>query len=194
MPTNRASKTLKRKKKKASKARETVSKEAKILNSATAEELQSVKRLMSMAEAEGHKLTKAKALFHLRQQRKENDINFKQLGYERATSSDGYAQFTRLPHQDESKGTDREEFRENLKARLVRRLEKQSFDELTVGGSKLRFDMALAIDGYPFEIPEGENHADYEPLLTSDEYMSGYYDEVINEVFEEAQKIKIVFQ
>lgn len=189
MSSKRASKTLKRKRKKASKAQVNVNKETAILSSATKEELQSVKRLMAMAEAEGYKLTKGKALFHLRQQRKENDINFKQLGYERTTSSDGFAQFTRLPHQVDSMSTDKEEFRCNLTRRLARRLEKQSFDELTVGGSKLQFDMALAIDGYAFEIPEDESPADYEPLLTTDEYMSGYYDEVIHEVFKEAQNI-----
>lgn len=78
-------------------------------------------------------------------------------------------------------------FKSSLEARLAKRLMETTFEELTVGGSKLRFEMALAIDGYPFELPDGANADDYCSLLTNDQYMSGYYDEVINEVFWEAQ-------
>ncbi len=77
-------------------------------------------------------------------------------------------------------------FRNKLKARLRKRLKTQSFDEMTVRGSKMRFDMALAINGYPFEIPRGADEKDYESLLTDDQYQSGEYDDVIDEVFKEA--------
>lgn len=80
----------------------------------------------------------------------------------------------------------KDQFKNKLKSRLKKRLKTQSFDEMTVGGSKMRFDMALAIDGYPFEVPEGENEKDYQALLTQDQYLSGEYDDVINEVFSEA--------
>ena len=79
------------------------------------------------------------------------------------------------------------EFRAALETRLVKRLTETTFDELTVGGSKMRFDMALAIDAYPFELPDGANADDYCALLTHEQYMSGYYDGVIEEVFWQAQ-------
>lgn len=80
-----------------------------------------------------------------------------------------------------------EAFKSALEARLAKRLTETTFEELTVGGSKLRFDMAMAIDGYPFVLPEGAKEEDYCPLLTNDQYMSGYYDDVISEVFWKAQ-------
>lgn len=84
---------------------------------------------------------------------------------------------------------DKHKFKSALEARLAKRLENQTFDEMTVGGSKLRFDMAMAIDGYPFELPDGANQADYKSLMTSEEYMSGRYDDVIDAVFEVALRL-----
>lgn len=81
----------------------------------------------------------------------------------------------------------KDQFKNKLKARLKNRLKNQTFDQITVGGSKMRFDMALAIDGYPFELPEGADERDYQPLLSNEQYMSGEYDDVINEVFIEAR-------
>ena len=187
MSSNRAAKELKRKRKKMSQAKEAAVKDNQLLRSATEEELRTVNWLMISAEEDGVKLTKAKALFHIRQQRKTNDLEFGAQGYERTLNKDGIAKFSRR-NDDAGFSTDKEEFRDKLKARLNRRLETQSFDELTVGGSKLRFDMALAIDEYPFEIPAGEDESDYEALLTNQEYMSGTYDDVIDEVFAEAQQ------
>lgn len=80
----------------------------------------------------------------------------------------------------------KEKFREILKQRLAKRLQTQSFDELTVHGSQMRFEMALAINGYPFELPKGANKKDYESILTDEQYQSGEFDDVIDEVFLEA--------
>lgn len=82
----------------------------------------------------------------------------------------------------------KEKFKIELKKRLSKRLKSQSFDEMTVGGSKMRFEMELAINEYPFEIPEGESEKDYESLLTEEQYMSGDFDKIIDEVFSEALK------
>ena len=81
----------------------------------------------------------------------------------------------------------KEKFKIDLKERLSKRLESQSFDEMTVGGSKMRFEMELAINEYPFEIPEGASEEDYESLLTEQQYMSGDFDKIIDEVFSEAR-------
>lgn len=74
-------------------------------------------------------------------------------------------------------------FKEALEERLEKRLQSQSFDELTCGGSRIRFDMELAISDYPFELPEGALEEDYEPLLSIDSHMSEMFDDVIDEVF-----------
>lgn len=60
---------------------------------------------------------------------------------------------------------------DKLKARLERYLRETTFDDLTVSGSKFRFEMALAITS-------GQGNA-YEPLLTVDQYLSGVYEVVI---------------
>lgn len=80
----------------------------------------------------------------------------------------------------------KDQFKNKLNVRLRKRLKTQSFDEMTVGGSKMRFDMALAIDGYPFEIPKGADEKDYKRILSSEQYQSGEFDDVIKDVFSKA--------
>ena len=80
----------------------------------------------------------------------------------------------------------KEKFKIGLKERLAKRLETQSFDEMTVHGSKIRFEIAMAINGYPFKLPEGAIKKDYESLLTDQQYMSGEFDAIIDKVFSEA--------
>lgn len=65
---------------------------------------------------------------------------------------------------------EKEQFKKALEERLQKRLKKETFDEITVGGSKMRFDMAMAITGYPFELPKGASEEDYSPLLTDQQY------------------------
>jgi hypothetical protein len=78
---------------------------------------------------------------------------------------------------------DKKQFKKALEERLARRLQSETFDKITVGGSKMRFDMAMAINGYPFELPEGANEEYYSSLLTEQQYMSGQFDGIIDEVF-----------
>ena len=81
---------------------------------------------------------------------------------------------------------DKKEFKIALEQRLAKRLKTQTFDEITVGGSKLRFEMAMAIEGHPFNLPDDAVKEDYSRLLTSEQYMSGEYESVLDEVFAEA--------
>ncbi|WP_299496416.1 hypothetical protein [uncultured Shewanella sp.] len=85
----------------------------------------------------------------------------------------------------------KKQFKKELTNRLNKRLETSSFDELTSNGSKLKFEMSLAINGYPFELDD-KNPEDYQSLLTDDEYASGEFDEIIHDAFldAKAQKIK----
>lgn len=82
----------------------------------------------------------------------------------------------------------KDQFKNKLTSRLKKRLKSQSFEDLTAGGSRMRFDMELAIDGYPFELPKRANDKDYKPLLTQEQYLSGEYDDVIEDVFSLAEK------
>lgn len=77
-------------------------------------------------------------------------------------------------------------FKKALEERLSKRLEAQSFQQITVGGSKLRFELAMAVNGYPFALPENSEREDYAPLLSDAQYMSGQFDETIDEVFTKA--------
>ena len=81
---------------------------------------------------------------------------------------------------------DIEDFKNALERRLAQRLESESFQSLTAGGSQMRFSMSMAISGYPFELPEGANKEHYSSLLTTDQFMSGTYDSCIDAVFSDA--------
>lgn len=81
---------------------------------------------------------------------------------------------------------EKSEFKKALETRLDSRLKVKAFDDLTVGGSKLRFEVAMAIDGYPFEIPSTADESDYLPLITTEQLFSGDYDSIIDEVFTKA--------
>lgn len=80
----------------------------------------------------------------------------------------------------------KDQYRNKLTVRLRKRLKDQSFDEISAGGSRMRFDMSMAIDGYPFELPPGADPKQYSPLLTHEQYMSGQYDDITNEIFHAA--------
>jgi hypothetical protein len=70
-------------------------------------------------------------------------------------------------------------FRISLIERLEERLKTRSFDELTCGGSKLRFAMSMAIAGDPF--------GDLPPLLTDAQFFdSDEFDSVVDDVFDTA--------
>lgn len=65
------------------------------------------------------------------------------------------------------------DFKNKLLERFEARLCDETFNEITVGGSRLRFEMAMAIVG----------DANYEALLTKEQYHSGIYNSVIEDIF-----------
>lgn len=83
----------KRKNKKALAAKRAAQKEKSIIDSATSEEIKSVQTIIEGSKHIGQKLTLAKAIFHLRQQRKENDLAEEKQGRERVLSKNGFAVF-----------------------------------------------------------------------------------------------------
>jgi len=73
-----------------------------------------------------------------------------------------------------------------IKAEAQRRLnlwlENSTFEEMTISGSLIRFNMSLGLLGYPFE--KKGWMIDYNKFITEDEYYSKEYDEIISELFQ----------
>lgn len=63
-------------------------------------------------------------------------------------------------------------------------LENGTFDEMTVYGSMMRFDMALGLSGgYPFQREEWMKEGDFNGFITDDEFNDPDYDTMIFELF-----------
>jgi len=75
--------------------------------------------------------------------------------------------------------------------RLMLWLNNSSFDAMTIGGSYLRFNMALGLLGYPFELESWMNEFDFEKFITQEEYESEFYDIIMDQLFDKAQFIHI---
>lgn len=73
------------------------------------------------------------------------------------------------------------------KKRMELWLNNSSFDEMTVMGSRLRFDMALGLyGGYPFELKPWMKEEDFQGFINEDEFDSPEYESIISQLFEEA--------
>jgi hypothetical protein len=61
-----------------------------------------------------------------------------------------------------------------------------SFNEMTVDGSVMRFDMALGLFGFPFvPHPEWMNPSDFTYFVSEKEFNSAEYDTIICDLFDE---------
>lgn len=77
------------------------------------------------------------------------------------------------------------------KRRMNLWLSHSTFDEMTVMGSKLRFDMALGLyGGYPFEKPEWMKDKAFDDFVTESEFETSDYQEIINQLFKQAEEKK----
>ena len=76
------------------------------------------------------------------------------------------------------------EIEQEAKRRLNEWLKNSTFDEMTISGSRLRFDMSLGLFlGYPFE---KENWmVGFDGFVTEEEFDSKDYDEIITKLFYE---------
>jgi hypothetical protein len=76
-----------------------------------------------------------------------------------------------------------------IKSEAVRRLElwiqHSSFDEMSIGGSLMRFNMSLGLLGYPFE--KEKWMIDFNKFITEDEFDSEQYDEITYNLFKIAE-------
>lgn len=73
--------------------------------------------------------------------------------------------------------------------RLNEWLKYPTFNEMSVCGSRIRFDMSLGLlGGYPFEEPKWMKNKSFNGFITEDEFDSQEYDNIINQLFEKASK------
>ena len=66
-----------------------------------------------------------------------------------------------------------------------------SFDDMTIYGSKLRFEIALGLMGYPFELEKWMDKNDFKAFITLEEYESNEMDIIAQELFYIAMNCEI---
>jgi hypothetical protein len=81
-----------------------------------------------------------------------------------------------------------EERKKEIIAEAKRRIElwlsATSFDEMTTGGSFVRFNMAIGLlGGYPFEKEQWMSKGDFNGFVTHTEFSSAEYDEIVGKLF-----------
>ena len=77
-----------------------------------------------------------------------------------------------------------EEIKTEATKRINEWLKHSTFDEMTVNGSRMRFEMALGLNGYPFKKESWMNKKDFNKFLKGNEFYSTEYDNIIGELFE----------
>lgn len=78
-----------------------------------------------------------------------------------------------------------EKIKTEAERRLNEWLQNSSFDEMTVGGSLMRFDMALGLmGGYPFNKPEWMKGKKFNSFVTEEEFNSKEYENIIKELYD----------
>jgi hypothetical protein len=80
----------------------------------------------------------------------------------------------------------KEEIKTEAKRRLDNWLKNSTFEEMTVGGSFVRFDMTIGLLGYPFKLEHWMSENDVKKFVTIDEFTSPEYKEILNDLFETA--------
>jgi hypothetical protein len=82
------------------------------------------------------------------------------------------------------------EIKAEAERRLKLWLEHSTFDEMSVYGSMIRFNMSLGLLGYPFEKePWMEN---FNKFITEEEFNSQEYDEIVSELFDNNGPYKVI--
>lgn len=86
-----------------------------------------------------------------------------------------------------------EEIRTEAQRRLNEWLQNSNFDEMSVGGSKMRFDMALGLfEGYPFIKPDWMKSKKFNGFVSEAELNSKEYDVVIDQLFNSQLQLSII--
>ena len=77
-----------------------------------------------------------------------------------------------------------EEIKTEATKRLNEWLKYFTFEEMSVSGSRMRFEMALGLDGYPFKKENWMGKSDFNKFLKGNEFYSTEYDNIVSELFE----------
>ena len=75
------------------------------------------------------------------------------------------------------------EIKEEAERRVKLWVENTSFAEMTVSGSRLRFNMGIGAMGYPFQKEEWMGEDDFKSFVTEEEFDSPQYDEITDGLF-----------
>tara|TARA_R110001592_G_scaffold243783_1_gene504854 strand:- start:97745 stop:98014 length:270 start_codon:yes stop_codon:yes gene_type:complete len=83
-----------------------------------------------------------------------------------------------------------EEIKSEAKRRLDEWITNSSFEEMSSHGSQMRFDMSLGLyKGYPLKKPKWMKDKSFDAFVTESEFHSNEYDNIIEELFEFAEKL-----
>ena len=82
-----------------------------------------------------------------------------------------------------------EQIEKEAERRLSEWLKHSTFNEMTVYGSFMRFNMAIGLIGYPLKKEEWMKDKDFNRFVTDDEYDSPYYDEIMSNLFDKANRL-----
>jgi len=81
-----------------------------------------------------------------------------------------------------------EEIALEVNRRLNLWLDNTTFEKMTVGYSKLRFEMAIGLGGYPFEKESWMDKDDFNPFVTDEEFCHPMCDYIIGSMFNNLMK------
>jgi hypothetical protein len=86
-----------------------------------------------------------------------------------------------------------ETIRTEAQRRLNEWLENSTFDEMSVGGSKMRFDMSLGLfQGYPFIKPDWMKTKNFNGFVSEEELNSKEYDVIIDQLFNSQLDLSLI--
>jgi hypothetical protein len=86
-----------------------------------------------------------------------------------------------------------ETIRTEAQRRLNEWLENSTFDEMSVGGSKMRFDMSLGLfQGYPFIKPDWMKTKKFNCFVSEEELNSKEYDVIIDQLFNSQLDLSLI--
>jgi hypothetical protein len=75
------------------------------------------------------------------------------------------------------------EIRIEAKKRLDMWLKNSTYYDMTCCGSYIRFNMAIGLNGYPFDKEKWMKKDEFNKFITDEEFDSIEYDEIIDELF-----------
>jgi len=76
------------------------------------------------------------------------------------------------------------EITNEIERRISEWLKYSTFEEFTVQGSFLRFEMAIGLNGYPFVKEEWMKNKNFNKFISDEEFYSDEYNKILNEIFQ----------